>query len=346
MAKKGALDAAPEDDKEDIGEDTIFAGADEHEHEEADETVDRGDDPTAEQIADAEADDEEDEVKEPPAKAKKEAEAEDDDADEETEQKAADEESDEDDEEEVGDEQVSNYVSKDRFNAVNERMKLAEEQLHAKERELAEEEPEDTTPKFDFDSKEVEYMELVTDGEFEKAKTIRQEIRAAEKAEYEADAAQSANNTTARVNEQITFNNKIQELNEEYDTFNPNHEAYDQVLVDEAVDRRDLFVARGLSLADALDKAAREVAKLYDLESNFEKAADDEIARLAAEEKSAAPAKKKVDVKKKVDQAGKQPPTMDEGSAQEEQKSAASMTDAEFEALPESTKARMRGDIV
>lgn len=345
MAKKGALDAAPEDDKEDIGADTIFAGADEHEHEDEDKTVDRGDDPTAEQVAKAE-DEAEDEVEEPAVEAKSEDEAEDGEADEEPEQQAADEESDADDEEEVGDDQVSNYVSKDRFNALNERMKLAEQALHDKEAELAQEAP-DETPKFDFDAKEVEYMELVTDGEFEKAKTIRQEIRSAERAELEADVAAQANNTTARVNEQISFTNKIQELNEEYDTFNPSHEQYDQVLVDEAVDRRDLFIARGMSMADALDKAAREVAKLYDLESNFEKAANEEIERLANEDKGKAPAaKKKVDVKKKVDQAGKQPPTMDEGSAQEEQKGVGSMTDAEFEALPESTKARMRGDIV
>ena len=347
MAKKGALDAAPEDDKEDIGDDTIFAGADEHEHEDADENADRGDMPSDEAIAAAEklaeADDE-DEVEAPPAKAA--AEAEDGDADETPEQQASDEESDEDAEDEVADDKVSNYVSKDRFNALNDRMKLAEQALVDKENELAQEAPQDDTPKFDFDGKEVEYMELVTDGEFEKAKTIRQEIRAAERADMEADAAQAANNTTARVNEQIAFSNKIEELSEEYDHFNPKHDDYDQTLVDEAVDRRDLFIARGMSLADALDKAAREVAKLYDVPSNFEKAADEEIERLAQEDKGKAPAKKKVDVKKKVEQASKQPPTMDEGSAQEEQQSATSMTDAEFEALPESTKARMRGDIL
>ena len=340
--KQGALDAAPEDDQEDIGNDTIFAGADEHEHETEEEVLDRGDDPTAEQVAEAEA--AEDEVEEPAVEAKSEDEAEDGDSDETAELEASDEESDEDAEEEVDDAKVSNYVSKARFNAVNERMKLAEEALKAKEAEIAEQtskpEPE---PPFDFDAKEVEYMELVTDGEFDKAKAIRQEIRAAEKAELEAEVAAKTNNSAARVNEQIAFNNKIQELNEEFDHFNPEHELYDQVLVDEAVDRRDLFIARGMSLSAALEKAAHEVAKLYDLPSNFEAQADAELARMQEQKP---PAAKKVDVKKKVAQAKAQPPTMDEGTPQEEQKSAANMSDAEFEALPESTKARMRGDIM
>lgn len=343
MAKKGALDAGPEDDKEDVGEDTIFAGA-EHDDDDELDNLDRGDDPTAEQVAAAE-EEAEDEVEEPAVEAKSEDEAEDGETDESPELEASDEESDEESEEEVDDKQVSNYVSKDRFNAVNERMKLAEEALRERERELEAEAPA-AAPSFDFDAKEVEYMELVTDGEFEKAKTIRQEIRAAERAELEAEVAASSTNATARVGEQIAFTNKIEELNEEFDHFNPQNEAYDQVLVDEAVDRRDLFIARGMSMADALDKAAREVAKLYDLPSNFEAQADAELARMEGEDKAKAPAARKVDVKKKVAQAAKQPPVMGEGSAQEEQKSATSMTDAEFEALPESTKARMRGDII
>lgn len=343
MAKKGALDAAPESDKEDIGEDIIFAGADEHEHDEEEETVDRGDDPTAEQVAEAE--EAEDEVKEPAVEAEPEAKAEDGKADETPELEAADEEPAEGAEEEVEDDQVSNYVSKDRFNAVNERMKLAEEALKRREAEL-QEETKEPTPSFDFDAKEMEYMELVTDGEFEKAKSIRKEIRAAEFEEVQAVADAKADNTTARVNEQIAFSNKIEELSEEFDAFNPQNKAYDQVLVDEAVDRRDLFVARGMSLADALEKAAHEVAKLYDIPSNFEAEADAELARIAAEEAAKTPAKKKIDVKKKVDLAGKQPPKMEEGSSQEEQKGVTSMSDAEFEALPEATKARMRGDIL
>jgi len=341
MAKKGALDAAPEDDKEVVGEDTIFAGADTFEHDDDEDlsTADRGDDPSLDGRIAVEEDDamEEEEVVVAKA-ADAEPEGEDDDPAELDAVTA-------DDDAEPDDTAVSNYVSKDRFNAVNERMKLAEQALKEKEAALAQEAPE-PEPAFDFDAKEVEYMELVTDGEFDKAKAVRKEIRAAERAELEADVAAKADNTTARVNEQIAFNNKIQELNEEFDAFNPKNEAYDQVLVDEAVDRRDLFVARGMSLADALDRAAREVAKLYDLSSNFEAAADAELARIQAEEKGKPLPKKKIDVKKKVALAKAQPPIMDEGSPQEESKTALTMTEAEFDALPEATKARMRGDIV
>lgn len=340
--KKGALDAAPEDDKEEIGEDTIFAGADEHEHDEEADTADRGDDPNAEQLA---AEDETEDEAEAPAKAaSEESEAEDTPA--KAEAAVEDAEDEAEDEGEPEDDKVSNYVSKDRFNALNERMKLAEQALLDKEAELAKPE-EEAAPAFDFDAKEMEYMEFVTDGEFEKAKTIRQEIRTAEREAIEADVASKTGNSAARVNEQIVFANKIEELSEEFDHFNTQHESYDQVLVDEAVDRRDLFIARGMSMADALDKAAREVAKLYDLPSNFEAAADAELERIAAEEKGKTPAAKKADVRKKVAQKAAQPPKMEEGSSQEEAPtSALGMTDGEFDALPESTKARMRGDIL
>lgn len=358
--KQPVIDQTPEGEPEDIGKDTLFAGADDFEHE-APPTEDRGDDP--DNPIEAAVDDDDDTELQADGADDKEAKQDEiaadaaeqgaeggtegagDDADVVV---AADADAEEDDE--PDEDEISNYVSKDRFNAVNERMKLAEKNLANKE---AEPEAEaEQVEAFDFDAKERKYMELVTEGDFDDAMVIRSEIRAAEKAENDATVASTNAQTQARFNEQIEFNQTVATLNEEFDQFNPNHKEYDQVLVDEVVDRRDLFVARGMSLSDSLSKAAKEVAKLYDVESNFERMADEEIARLAAEEatesgESPKPAAKKVDVAKKVALKDKQPPVMDEGSVIEEgEKSALTMDDAEFEALPEATKARMRGDIV
>jgi hypothetical protein len=113
-------------------------------------------------------------------------------------------------------------------------------------------------------------------------------------------------------------------------------------MVDEVLARQSMFLERGQTPAQALDSAAREVALLYDIPSNYE-------AELDADPEPApapAPAPRKADVKKKVQQQRAQPPTMDAGSpGGNENKSPTNMSDAEFEALPEATKARMRGDI-
>lgn len=336
--KQKPIDTSTDDE---LTIDHVFTGADHDDDLDEDlSAADRGDDPNAEQLAAAD----EDELEAAPSADEADV-AEDDTAESKDEKVDDTEEADEvvleaDDEAEDGDEadpKISPYVSKDRFEAVNERMKLAEEALARRDAAVAEAPVE--VPAFDYDMKELEYMELVTDGEFEKAKTIRQEIRSAERAEFAATSA-DAQTTAQQVTDTLKFNDKVDALSVEFDTFNVEHESYDQVMVDDVIDRRDLFVNRGMTMADALDKAAHEVAKLYDIPSNLQEAG-------ATPTPKPKPPAKKADVAKKVAQASKQPSKMTEGSdGGELEKTALNMNDAEFEALPESTKARMRGDIV
>ena len=58
---------------------------------------------------------------------------------------------------------------------------------------------------------------------------------------------------------------------------------------------------------------------------------------------------KKTDPKKKAEVANSQPPVMEssaEGSSEEPRRDYSKMSDEEFDALPESTKKRARGDIL
>ena len=286
----------------------------------SEDTEDESEDQEAEPEAAAEADSEEDALE------------------------ASDESGDEAEDDEEVDGQRETMVSRDRFDQVNERMKLAEQQLREREEREArgEEEAPPPTIEFDFDAKEQEYMELVTDGEFDKAKVVRAEIRSAEKEEYELMVQHQQRNNATQVNQQIEFDRTVQSLNVEFDTYNPESEQYDQVMVDEVLARQGMFIERGQSPAQALDSAAREVALLYDIPSNYEGELDAD----PEPEPAPAAAPRKADVKKKVQQQRAQPPTMDAGSpGGNENKSPTNMSDAEFEALPEATKARMRGDI-
>jgi hypothetical protein len=252
----------------------------------------------------------------------------------------ADEPADEGDSDEDGDGQVEDNseqrIPKKRFDQVNERMKLAEQKLAEMEAKLAEQKAEPEAPAYDFDAKEQQYAELVIDGEIEKARELRAEIRAAEKAEFMKDI--QIPDVANVANTQYAFNQKVAELNAEFSEFNPESPSYDQVLVDEVLGRQQYFLSQGHSAASALDKAAREVAKLNDIVG---------LSQVQVEETPppAKPPAKKADIKKKAKQAQQQPPVMEEGGQNDATPNIIDMSDDEFDALPESTKARLRGDL-
>ena len=119
------------------------------------------------------------------------------------------------------------------------------------------------------------------------------------------------------------------------DKFNPKHADFDKALVDEVLDLQGGLVAQGYTPADALTKAARYVVG---------DAIDGEVEPAAPVEK------KKTDVKAKVKIANAQPQNLSSGDSS----SAAgdgvidmdTITENEFDALPESKKKELRGDVL
>lgn len=235
-------------------------------------------------------------------------------------------------------------IPKDRFDQVNERRKLAEQraqQLEERLKQLEGKAEGDSGEPFDFAAKEQEYMEAVVDGEFEKAKTIREEIRTAERAEIRQQLQATERTATDRTKAQLEFDQAVATYQGKFAEFDPQSDAYDEALTQEVVEMRDGFLSTGnYTPAQALEKAAKTVAKVYDLTDRTVGAPE-----LEPQPKPAAP--KKPDVREKAKAANAQPPSMDQGTPSNEPTvSIDDMTEEEFDALPESAKARLRGDIL
>ena len=236
-----------------------------------------------------------------------------------------------------------NKIPLKRFNQVNEKRKAAELRAQAAEAELAAlKNPENAAAKFDFDAKETEYLEAVADGELDKAKAIRTEIRAAEQAQYVAAAKAATADATNATKQSLEFDAVAEDLASRFDEFNIDSENFNQDLVDDIMDMQDYYVSKkGMSSGQALKKAAEYYAKEFEL-------VDKSAAKPAADpEPKPKPEPKPTNIKEKAKVANSQPesPRRSDGIS-EDVYDIENMSDADYEALPAATKARLRGDIL
>ena len=251
-----------------------------------------------------------------------------------------------DEDEQRSDPKTENRIPKSRFDEVNERRKLAEKRLA----ELEAKEAAEAAAKqgdFDFDGKEEEYMHAVVDGDFAKAKQIRTEIRNAEKALFQSEATSGDQKTVKQIKAELKFDQAVDDLQTQFPFLNPEHKGYDADLVDEILDLHGAFVGKGYDLDVAITKATNYVVKANGLDKPAEKAEgkpDDQGGKPAVTPKPADPAANR----KKAQAASAQPPSMEAGTSDRGAKPVdlGSMSEEEFDALPESKRRELRGDFV
>ena len=237
-------------------------------------------------------------------------------------------------------------IPKNRFDEVNERMKRAERELEEYRKQL-EETRKASEPGFDFDAKEKDYMEAVLDGDNEKALAIRREIRAAERAEFEATTAKVEESSVARVRAQAAFDETVATLEANVPELNPDNERFNEALVKEIVDLQHGILQSGakLTAAEALMKAAKYVVGDA-AEYGVEEAPETPPPATKAKQEE----KRKREVKRNVDVAKGQPNKLDAGDngtfAGDGTLNIDTMSEAEFDALPESKKRELRGDVI
>lgn len=198
---------------------------------------------------------------------------------------------------------------------------------------------------YDFDTKEVEYQNMVLDGETEKAVALRREIRKAEREQLEFEMRQEMNQTVTQDRQMTALQNAAAVMEEAYPVFDSNSEAFDQEMTNEVVDLRDAFILKGYDAVDALAKAVKYVVKDHDLDQ-----AQESVPSLAGKaQKTDELAKKRAEVSKKLRAAEAQPPELPgESSSSHGEKGLDlnSLSEEEFDALPEATLRRLRGDIM
>jgi len=233
-------------------------------------------------------------------------------------------------------------VPKSRLDEVLAKQKALQKQLDDMKaaQTLAEEAPGE----YDFAEKEVEYQNLVLDGESQKAAALRAEIRAAERAQLEYEMTQKMTKTVSE-NQQLTaLQQAASDLEASFPVFDQGSSDYNAEYTQEVIDLRDAFILKGENAVAALSKAAKFVVREYGL--------DNEVApSLTAKPNKTVDevAKKRAEVSRKLKAADAQPPELPgESSANRGEKilDVSNMTEDEFNALPEATLRRLRGDVV
>ena len=234
-------------------------------------------------------------------------------------------------------------VPKARLDEVLAKQKALQKQLD--EVNAANAKSEEAPESYDFDAKEVEYQNMVLDGETNKAVALRREIRKAERADLEFEMRQEMSQTVNQDRQMTALQQAANAMEEAYPVFNRNSDVFNEDYTNEVVELRDMFIQRGYEAVDALSKAVKYVVKDYDLDDSTQ-----ESASLAGKaRKTDELAKKRALVSKKLQAAEAQPPELPgESSALHGEKAldVSAMTEEEFNALPEATLKRLRGDII
>lgn len=238
-------------------------------------------------------------------------------------------------------------VPKSRLDEVLAKQKALQKQLD--DMKAAQEVAENAPEEYDFDSKEVEYQQLLLDGEAEKAAALRQAMRKAEREQIAYEMRQEMTQTVAQNQQATALQTAANELEANFPVFDQNSDVYNAEYTQEVIDLRDAFITQGFGAVEALGKAANFVVKSYDLvdasPATSTLGADTAPAARQADEV----AKKRAQVSKKLKAAEAQPPELPgESSANRGEKplDISSMTEDEFNSLPEATLKRLRGDIL
>ena len=236
-------------------------------------------------------------------------------------------------------------VPKSRLDEVLAKQKALQKQLD--ELKQANEPPPPELPSYDFEVKERQYQDFILDGEPDKAAKLRSEIRNAEREAMTHELRREVEQTVTRSNEETALQQAANLLETEYPVFDQNAADYNEDYTQEVIELRDAFMVQGLRAVDALAKASNFVIKAHEIGSE----SDDSstlTAKQAPKKSLDEVAKKRAEVAKKLDAAKKQPPELPgESSSSHGEKALdiSSLSEEEFNALPEATLKRLRGDI-
>lgn len=230
-------------------------------------------------------------------------------------------------------------VPKARLDEVLNKQKALQKQID--DMKAAQQPAPDAPEEFDFVAKEMDYQNHLLDGDAEKAASVRAEIRQAERVQIEYEMTQKMTDTVSNNHQANALQQAAAALEADFPVFDQKSTAYDEAMTTEVIELRDAFMVQGANPVAALSRAAKFVITENNLVDNSETGSTlgttDEIS------------KKRAEVNKKLKAAGAQPPEMGgEGAATRGEKALdlTSMTEEEFDALPEATLKRLRGDIL
>lgn len=229
-------------------------------------------------------------------------------------------------------------VPKSRLDEVLQKNKDLNAQLEIERKAKAsrQPEPDKDAKEFDFDTKETEYMKLVMEGETAKALAVRKEIRAAEQAQI----LKQTDKVSGEDDEAKALAKAAMVVEENFPQFVKGHAEYNEEATKVVLRMRDGLIATGSNAVEALNEAVDFAVRKFGFDKDLEVKDDKKVVNLDE--------KRQKEVEKKIAAQKKQPPEVkSEGQGKREEKNEiAEMSDEEFDALPASAKARLRGDYI
>jgi colicin import membrane protein len=211
---------------------------------------------------------------------------------------------------------------------------------------------ENTKLETELDELEEALEGAIADGNVEKKKAIRTEIRKKNQELADIRAQAHATRASAIAIEQVRYDATVERIEAEHPELNPDSAEFDDDLFAEALELKEAFEAKGHSSSEALKKAvgvvfrgAKAPAKAAedDDAGEEEKEAREKAEKLAAERKAAA-------VKKGLEAKGKQPADTkkagrdSDAAGKTDKIDPAKLSDAEFDKLTPEQLKKLRGD--
>ena len=195
--------------------------------------------------------------------------------------------------------------------------------------------------------------EARAEGRVKDAAKLQKTIDSKNREVTELRSTRIATQQALRAAEAAAYDATVSELEAKFPELNPdNEELFDPDLADEVLDLRDGFIkAKGMKPKDALKKAIAYVFKPEVLETGTAPlyAKNKEGGQKKDKAKEAGAKRKAEAVKTNIKANGRQPARMDgtgKADTKAEKLDPKTLSDKDWDALPESTLARLRGDYV
>lgn len=197
---------------------------------------------------------------------------------------------------------------------------------------------------------EQQHTKAVIDGDIDKATKLMSEINTKNRLLAVNESKGITAESKAQLREEIKVDLIIEQLQEAHPVLNDTSDEFDPDVVDMVLAMQgSLIKSDRLSPSAALSEAARRVLRLVSKPADEAPPANEKPS-LDNAKKTSERAKEQLD--KNLDTANKQPPALKDQGANSDKGGITSDVDptklsmAEFEALPEATKARLRGDLL
>lgn len=222
--------------------------------------------------------------------------------------------------------------------ALAARLKAIEDKLA--EKETPKQEPR-VDPRVALEAQAEELYEKVeaarADGDTKQAAALQRELDKLNREISRYEAAAIAGRTTAKLTASQQYNAMLDVAEAVIDELNPDSDSFSREAVQQLTELVELYESQGLSAPAALSKATKAMYRIDLSKPPAPKAKTEETAK---------PAARKPNIAKAVDAANRQPPdTSGRGVSRDPGAiDVRSLSEEEFEKLPASKKAQLRGD--